>query len=225
MMATPVRRTLGAITGTIIGTCALIVLYAASVPIEVQQLVSDGSPFVLQPGDQTAQTFLAHYSGLSQIMIKVEDSIVSPEALGFSLRAKGSGGKISVPLNTMGSRVQFEGGWIAIRFPSREEPRNMLYTFALMNHGTSPLHILVTHRNMYPEGHWNDASGDLVFRARFRPPVASTLLSLGNRLAAGKPGVLRSPWTYFLLLTGLAMSGTFLTVQLRTKDDNAMTEE
>lgn len=180
-----------------------LLLYGLTVPIVIRQPVSDGTVLRLDPLLPSGQSFYAHYPGLTQISVQnggIEE--ISLDSIEFQLTIWKDGTERLV-LSTEDVRVSQDLNWIHFHFLPQSDPPDTRYAFYLIQEGGTPLSIQANRQNMYPEGTLQGGEGDLVFEAGFRPSAKETLSILMTRLAADKPGLLGSPWTYLLLLAGL----------------------
>ncbi len=187
-----------------------LLLYGLTAPIVIRQPVSDGTAIRLDPLLPSGQSFYAHYPGLTRISVQtggIEN--VSLDSIEFQLTIWKNGTERLV-LSTEDVHVSQDLNWIHFHFLPQSDPPDTRYAFYLLHEGGAPLSIQANRQNMYPEGTLWGGKGDLVFKAGFRPPANKTLSILMTRLAADKPGLLRNPWTYALLLAGLyaALVGT-----------------
>jgi hypothetical protein len=180
-----------------------LLIYGLTAPIVIRQPVSDGTAIRLDPLLPSGQSFYAHYPGLTRISVQtggIEN--VSLDSIEFQLTIWKDGTERLV-LSTEDVRVSQDLDWIHFHFLPQSDTPDTRYAFYLIQEGGTPLSIQANRQNMYPEGTLQGGEGDLVFEAGFRPSAKETLSILMTRLAADKPGLLGSPWTYVLLLAGL----------------------
>lgn len=195
-----------------------LLLYGLTTPIVIRQSVSDGTAVRLDSLRPSGQSFYAHYPGLTRISVQtdgIED--VSLDSIEFQLTIWKDGAERLV-LSTEDVRVSQDLNWIHFYFQPQFDQPDIRYAFYLKQEGEAPLSIRANRQNMYPEGKLQAGQGDLVFEAGFRPSAVKTLSILLTRLAADKPGLLRSPWTYVLLLVGLYATFVGASIKLITSE-------
>lgn len=182
---------------------SLLLLYAASAPIEISQPVSDGARVEIRAGTETGQSFIAHFPGLNRISLQATRLPAgSIDDLHFRLLT-GQPGEEWPLLETINVEVEHKHGWIHFRFPPQHYETRRRYIFYVGSDSAQAITLKAHSKDVYPEGTRLDRPGDLVFEAGFQPSAEKTITIMLSRLTANKPGLAGAGWFYALLLISM----------------------
>lgn len=196
------KRTLPLLLLLLVCSMSVITLYAWTIPLKIEQKISDGRPIVLDDQTVVEQSYLAHFSDVFRVSVQASAAPRDSEGLRLTLIKTGDDGDHQV-LTVQGASTIRDEVWIDFDLPPTPDLPSGKYTFRIEQTMGQAVSLMASEQNMYPEGELTGTGGDLLFEIAFNPSIVGVLTGLATQLTAHKPGAFGLPLTYLFLFIGL----------------------
>jgi len=178
-----------------------VVLFSRVTLFHLRQDISDGRIVEARGNQWVGQSFVSHYPGLVEILIRPADSTALRDDQIVILHLEGQQPETRDNLTLTKSVQEIrDGDWLRFTFDPLDDSQARRYSFFIWSAGEASLQLQAHHQNMYPEGELF-GGGDLVFEVGYGGMALPTINAFLARAAENKPGLFGQSWFYVVMLS------------------------